>query len=273
VALKPERSDVLSRKQTWIMAVEHARFPTPEHPCAYLQGRPAMLEVRLLTDVSPEETEHLVERGWRRFGPEYFRPICLGCQECVSLRVPVGEFRFTKSQRRVVRKCHDIAVEIGTPRADADRVALYRKWHAAREQACGWQENPLDEEGYRRQFCFPHACGREMSYWAAGRLVGVGLVDEMPESVSSTYFFFDPDFSQLSLGVFSALCEISLGLQLGKSYVYFGYRVMGCKSLIYKSAFRPHELLIGRPGEEEGAVWVSEDEVRNPAFPGKVRLR
>jgi len=240
------------------MAVEHARFPTPEHPCAYLAGRPAMLEVRLLTDVTPHETEHLVERGWRRFGPEYFRPICRRCQECVSLRVPVREFRSTKSQRRVVRRCRHVTVEIGTPHADPERVALYRKWHAAREEACGWQENPLDEEGYRRQFCFPHSCGREMSYHVDGRLVGVGMVDEMPDSLSSTYFFFDPDFKKLSLGVYSALCEISLAMQLGKTYVYFGYRVMGCKSLIYKSAFRPHELLADRPDEGESAVWVEE---------------
>jgi len=97
-----------------------------------------------------------------------------------------------------------------------------------------------------------------MSYWAGGRLVGVGLVDEMPESLSSTYFYFDPDFGRLSLGVYSALCEISLAMQLGKSFVYFGYRVMGCKSLIYKSAFRPHELLVGRPEEGERAIWVGE---------------
>ena len=217
-----------------------------------------MLDVRLLTDVSPEEMEHLVERGWRRFGPEYFRPICQGCQECVSLRVPVREFRLTKSQRRVGRRCGPVRVEIGTPQAGAERVALYHKWHTAREQACGWQENPLDEEGYRRQFCFPHSCGREMSYWIGRRLAGVGLVDEMPDSISSTYFYFDPDFGRLSLGVYSALCEISLALQLAKSYVYFGYRVTGCKSLIYKSAFRPHELLVGRPEEGELAVWVPE---------------
>ena len=242
------------------MAVEHARFPTPEHPCAYLAGKPAMLDVRLLTEVSPEETEYLTERGWRRFGPEYFRPLCRGCGECVSLRVPAREFRISKSQRRVVRKCAEVRVEMGTPRADAVRVALYRKWHAAREEACGWQENPLDEEGYRRQFCFPHPCGREMSYWLGGRLAGVGLVDEMPQSISSTYFYFDPDFARLSLGVYSALCEISLALQLGRAYVYFGYRVNGCKSLMYKSGFRPHELLLGRPEEGERPVWVAERE-------------
>ncbi len=237
------------------MAVEHARFPTPEHPCAYLPGVPAMLDVRLLTDVTPSETEHLVERGWRRFGPEYFRPICRGCEECVSLRVAVKKFRFSKSQRRVVRRCEKVTVEIRTPRADAERVALYRKWHAAREASCGWQENPLDEDGYRRQFCFPHPSGREMTYWADGKLVGVGLIDEMPHSLSSTYFYFDPDYAKLSLGVYSALCEISLALQLGKDYVYLGYRVAGCKSLVYKSGFRPHEILLGRPGEEERTEW------------------
>jgi len=242
------------------MAVQHARFVTPEHPCAYLPAMPAMLDVRLLTDVSPEETEYLVERGWRRFGPEYFRPVCRGCGECVSLRVPVCEFRASKSQRRVARKCGEVLIETGMPRADAARVALYQKWHAAREKACGWQENPLDEEGYRRQFCFPHSCGREMSYWIGGRLAGVGLVDEMPGSISSTYFYFDPEFERLSLGVYSALCEISLALRMGKSYVYFGYRVTDCKSLIYKSAFRPHELLLGRPEEGEAAVWVGEGE-------------
>lgn len=240
------------------MAVEHARFPTPEHPCAYLPGLSAMLDVRLLTDVSPAETEYLVERGWRRFGPEYFRPICRNCLECVSLRIRVRDFGFSKSQRRVVRKCGSVSVQIGTPRTDAERVALYRKWHTSREGACGWQANPLDEEGYRRQFCFPHACGREMTYRVEGRLVGVGLVDEMPNSVSSTYFYFDPEFAKLSLGVYSALCEISLANHLGKEFLYLGYRVSGCKSLIYKSGFRPHELLVDRPGEGESTVWVPE---------------
>ena len=103
--------------------------------------------------------------------------------------------------------------------------------------------------------------------------MGVGLVDEMPTSISSTYFFFDPEFGRLSLGVFSALCEISLGVQLGKSYIYFGYRVMGCKSLIYKSEFRPHELSLGRPDEAESTVWVSEDEVQDSALPGKSQFR
>lgn len=136
------------------MAIEHARFVTPEHPCAYLPGRPAMLDVRLLTEISPVETEWFIERGWRRFGPEYFRPVCAGCDQCISLRVAVRDFQPSKSQRRAARKCAGLEVRIATPGVDEERVALYRKWHASREAACGWGENSLEREDYHRQFCF-----------------------------------------------------------------------------------------------------------------------
>ena len=237
------------------MALEHARFPTPQHPCSYLPGRLAVQDVRLLTDVSPEETEHLVERGWRRFGPEYFRPVCVGCEECVSLRVPVQEFAASRSQRRVVRKCADVEVTVSAPTVNEERLVLYQKWHESREEACGWNENRLTGEEYAQQFCFPHVCGREMCYRLGGRLMGVGLVDLMPRSISSIYFYYDPDFASLSPGMFSALCEILFARQMGKEFVYFGYRVAGCRSVAYKSAYRPHELLTGRPGDEEKPVW------------------
>lgn len=98
-----------------------------------------------------------------------------------------------------------------------------------------------------------------MTYWSGRRLVAVGLVDEMPRSLSSIYFFFDPEFARLSPGVFSALCEISFAEQLGKEHVYFGYCVPGCKSLTYKALFRPHEVMVRRPGDAEQAVWVRGD--------------
>ena len=88
-----------------------------------------------------------------------------------------------------------------------------------------------------------------MTYYSEGQLMAVGLIDEMPRSLSSIYFFFDPEFAHLSPGVFSALCEIELARRLGKEHVYFGYCVPGCQSLTYKALFRPHEVMVGRPGD------------------------
>lgn len=38
-----------------------------------------------------------------------------------------------------------------------------------------------------------------------GKLIAVGVIDILPRCVSSVYLFYDPDYSFLSLGVYSAL--------------------------------------------------------------------
>ncbi|NWH59688.1 ATE1 transferase, partial [Geococcyx californianus] len=42
-------------------------------------------------------------------------------------------------------------------------------------------------------------------YWLDGRIIAVGVIDVLPSCVSSVYLYYDPDYSFLSLGVYSAL--------------------------------------------------------------------
>src|SRR5947209_16697811 len=65
--------------------------------CGYLRERPSTTEYRLLLDVSPAELEEMLIRGWRRFGPMYFRPVCEACAECVAIRLPLARFAPTGS--------------------------------------------------------------------------------------------------------------------------------------------------------------------------------
>ena len=51
-----------------------ARYLEKPRPCSYLAAESASLETRLMVDVEPAELEAMLERGWRRFGPSYFRP-------------------------------------------------------------------------------------------------------------------------------------------------------------------------------------------------------
>lgn len=37
------------------------------------------------------------------------------------------------------------------------------------------------------------------------KLVAVGVIDILPQCTSSVYFFYDPDYSFLSIGTYSAL--------------------------------------------------------------------
>lgn len=240
-------------------------------PCSYLDDRSATLDHRILVDVDPLELERMLVRGWRRFGPDYFRPACPACSECVPTRVPTATFRPSKSQRRAARSLRALHILIGPPRFDEERLALYHRWHASRERARGWDAAQLGERSYRLQFSFPHPAARELLLRDPhdGRLLGVGLCDETPRAWSAIYFFYDPDYAHLSLGTANVVAQLEIARARGIPHVYLGYRVQGCASLTYKSAFRPQERLLGSPGDDEEPSWVpvSEPQAEAGALP------
>jgi arginyl-tRNA--protein-N-Asp/Glu arginylyltransferase len=235
-------------------------FTEPPGPCNYLPEQLSSLEQKVMTDVTAEEFEAMLSRGWRRFGPVYFRPACRACAECVTLRIPTATFRPNRSQRRAHAACARFRVEVGPPQVDEERLALYHAWHAWREQAREWAPSEMSAREYFLQFAFPHPCAREVAWYddeAEGgpRLVAVGICDEAPQAWSAAYFFFHPDYAHCSLGTANVVKQVELARERGIPHVYLGYRVMGCASLRYKASFRPHELLEGRPGPDEPPRW------------------
>lgn len=233
--------------------LQHATEPIGT--CPYLGDRPAALDVRILVDVTPEELETLLVRGWRRFGPSYFRPACAACQECVPIRIPTREFAPSRSQKRARAKCASFRVEIGPARVDETRLALYRRWHRSREAKRGWEPSPLDADGYAIEFAFPHPSLRELSYWDGERLVGVGICDETPRCWSAAYFYYDPEYARRSIGIANVVYQVELARERGIPYLYLGFRVADCPSMRYKATFEPHELLRTRPGLSEEPRW------------------
>ena len=231
----------------------------PPHPCSYLpEKQDAQLEIKLQTDVTAVELEGMIERGWRRFGPVYFRPHCASCMECVTLRVDARTFAPSKSQRRALKNAAGLTRTVQRPIIDDERIDLYHRWHAQREDARGWDESMLDKERYAIDFAFPHPAVREVAFrTTAGRLVGLGIVDDMPTSLSAVYFFWDPENAPTSLGVAHVTHLILDAQRSNRPWLYLGYRVLGCPSLVYKSRYRPHELLEGRPADTQLPMWVS----------------
>ncbi|XP_053524375.1 arginyl-tRNA--protein transferase 1 isoform X9 [Artibeus jamaicensis] len=93
-------------------------------------------------------------------------------------------------------------------------------------------------------------------YWLDGRIVAVGVIDILPYCVSSVYLYYDPEYSFLSLGVYSALREIAFTKQLHEqtpqlSYYYMGFYIHSCPKMKYKGHYRPSDLLC-----PETYVWV-----------------
>jgi len=237
------------------------QFVESPRECAYLANQAASLDVRVMLDVTSSELERLLERGWRRFGPIYFRPVCPQCAECVSLRVLADRYEPNKSQRRAERAAAGLRRVIGPPLVDDARLALYAKWHASREDRRGWDPNPQNRRRYALELAFPHPCAREAAFYddeRGGALVAVGLFDVTPSALSAIFFYYDPEYARLSLGTANVVSLLRDAAAAGRPYVYLGYRVAGCPSLRYKASFRPSELLHGRPEGLDGPAGLDE---------------
>jgi arginine-tRNA-protein transferase len=235
---------------------ELKRFTEAPRACSYLPDRQATLENRLLLDVSPGELEAMLVRGWRRFGPMYFRPACVACFECVSLRIPVDGFQPSDSQSRALRRIRRFRLEVGPPQTTPDRVALHQAWHALREVKRDWQPSGLTLEEYYYNFGFPHPAGLELALYEGGELVAVSLCDVTPKAFSAVYFFYHPRIARLSPGVANVMLCLEQARARGIPHLYLGYRVIDCPSMKYKATYRPHQLLQGRPGFDEEPKWV-----------------
>ncbi|KAL5104192.1 Arginyl-tRNA--protein transferase 1 [Taenia crassiceps] len=101
-------------------------------------------------------------------------------------------------------------------------------------------------------------------YWLDGnRLIAVGVVDLVPNCLSSVYFFNDPRYTCLNLGTFSALWEIAYVRNLQRvfgetvpayadmKYYTMGYYVHSSIKMNYKAAYSPSFLAC-----PETHVWV-----------------
>src|SRR3989440_13078547 len=92
-----------------------ARYTTPPARCGYLPTERARFAYRVLVDVTAAQHEALLARGWRRFGGEWFRPVCPACTACRSLRIPLATFTPSRSQRRALRGNAPIGIVVQAP--------------------------------------------------------------------------------------------------------------------------------------------------------------
>ena len=223
---------------------EKRRFVTEPQTCPYLPDREWRLEVLHVCSVRPEEHEQALNSGVRRFGETYFHPVCENCQECVPLRVPVSDFVPSKSQRRVLRANPDISLEIGEPMMDGERLDLHHRFHLEKHLKQDWPEPQTNPVDYLTNFVLNSVPTHEFRYRLDGRLVAIAYVDESPGALSSQYAFYDPELAARSLGTFDVLKEIETAKRWKKRFLHLGYYVRGCRSMVYKASFRPHEILV-----------------------------
>jgi arginyl-tRNA---protein transferase len=85
-------------------------------------------------------------------------------------------------------------------------------------------------------------------YYIDDKLVAISIIDILPKCVSGVYFIYDPEYSFLSLGNYSALREIAFTSRLSEhlpelKYYYMGFYIPNCTKMKYKGNYKPSDLL------------------------------
>ena len=231
----------------------HQFYLTAPSPCPYLPGRQERkVFTHLVGPASGELHDLLTQGGFRRSQAIAYRPACESCMACVSVRVCVDAFRPTDSMRRVAKLNRDLIGRFRAPQATSDQYSLFRRYLDSRHAEGGMAhmsvldyalmvEDSHVESGvveYRRRGVDSATSGRD-----EGDIIACALTDVLADGLSMVYSFFDPEFSERSLGTFMILEHVERARKLGKPYVYLGYWVDGSPKMHYKSRFKPQERL------------------------------
>ncbi|HWO99127.1 MAG TPA: arginyltransferase [Methylococcus sp.] len=217
---------------------------SPEHACGYLPGSVARFGcVASQCDLSADRYQILLANGFRRSGNWVYRPLCRSCAACIPVRIPVTEFRETRAQRRILKKNADLEVTAVPVTFREEHLRLYRRYLSARHPDAAMCSTNRDD--YRAFIGSQWAHTYLFEFRTNIDLVGVAVVDQVPEALSAVYTFFDPAAATRSPGVLAVLWQIREARRLGLKWVYLGYWIENCRKMVYKNQYRPLEALVG----------------------------
>lgn len=226
-------------------------FLTAPTPCPYLPDRhERKVFAHLPMSEGATVNDALTEVGFRRSQNIAYRPACETCDACVSARIPVREYAFSKSEERVLDKGAGLKRHLVEAEATVEQFDLLRRYLLARHAEGGmadmtWPDYVamVEDTAVRTHLVEYRTAGSDDG---PGDLAACALVDVLSDGLSLVYSFFDPKRSRQSPGSFIILDHIRQAIASGLPYVYLGYWVQGSEKMAYKARFSPLEVL--RPG-------------------------
>jgi leucyl-tRNA---protein transferase len=221
------------------------------YPCSYLPDRMATtMFVSPFISKTASLYNKLSQQGFRRSGDEIYSPFCEPCQACFAVRVPVLAFKARRSQRRIWRKNADLKVSAVAPHFDEEHFNLYSRYLEVRHEK-GGMANPTPAD-YMQFLTSSWSKTIFYEFRLKKQLLAIAVVDSVENGLSAVYTFFDPDYSERSLGVYAILWEIEKAKHSNLKWLYLGYWIEECQKMSYKTEYQPLEYFY------QGAWWPFE---------------
>ncbi|MDP5132893.1 MAG: arginyltransferase [Paraglaciecola sp.] len=213
---------------------------TQSFPCSYLTDQQERLLVFVDDNNAPSAQHYdvLIAAGFRRSGTQIYRPHCTDCQACKSLRLPVKDFKPSKSQKRVLKLNSDLTTNVSL-HSKPEYYAIYERY--INERHADGSMYPASKEQYEGFVISPWDRAMYVELMLGETLIGVAVTDRLNSSLSALYTFFLPEYAQRSLGTYAILQQVQLAQQLKCDFLYLGYQIDSCQKMNYKQNFLPHE--------------------------------
>ncbi len=224
-------------------------FVTSPAPCPYLAGK---TERKVFTELKGGHAEQLNDAlgriGFRRSQTVAYRPSCVDCRACVSVRVAAMDYRPSSSQKRNLKRNSDLVTAECRPWATTEQFDLLQRYLEHRHPGGGMAA--MDEVDFADMVEHTSVSSFVVEYRepsvneVPGRLVAACLMDRQGDGLSMIYSFYDPEHENRSgLGTYVILDHIRRAAETDLPFVYLGYWVEGSDRMQYKVRFRPLELL------------------------------
>ncbi|MDZ4750453.1 MAG: GNAT family N-acetyltransferase [Flavobacteriales bacterium] len=204
---------------------------------------------------SPQAYDDVLAKGWFRSSSLLYniQVLCLDgkLSSAVNIRLPLDNFTFSKSQRKILRHGNErFRIKIGPAIYDSEKEELYQL-HRKRFKAFvhSYLEDFFVYTHFNKLFDT-----REICVYDGNRLVAFSIFDVGARGMAAILCAYHEDFAQYSLGHFTMLREVEMAIAVGMDFYYPGY-------ILDKSSVFDYKLRLGEMKYlNDKGVWVPRTE-------------
>jgi len=210
--------------------------------CSYL---PNKNEQRLIVPINNDNGQsifsNLSKLGFRRNLDHMYKPNCLNCSQCLSSRIDVKKFIYSKSQRRNLKRNQSFFFKEMKRDEYTQRHKLFIKYSKNRHSEGQMKNMTLHQFN---DFLYNSPVESKVYDLTNNKnqLIGSILLDFLDDGLSAVYSFYDPDFIKNGIGKYLILKAIEKVKEIKLQYLYLGYWIEGSDKMNYKGSFNSLEI-------------------------------